>query len=132
MDREPAEPRDPAAPVADLERHRACAQAVDLDHEEAVFLRLALRALDQPQHAVAVALAARRQERLDLVVVEELDEEVDVVGRRPPNQGADSTAAAVCRRSGRQTPEPSATPPRISASPASIVARSGSSRIVAP
>src|SRR5581483_1936751 len=127
--RQAAEPGDPGALVADLERHRPGRPAVELDDEQAVLLGLALRALDRGEDAVAVALAPRRQVRLDLLVVQELDEEVDVARLCPPQpQGTGSTAGSR-RRTGRHAPEPSATPPRISASPPSIVARSGSSRI---
>src|SRR5205823_3549257 len=158
MDGEPAEARDPAAAVADLEPERPRRRAVDLDHEDAVLLRLALGAFDRLEQRLAVLRPHCGEEGLDFLVVHELDEEVDVVGSSSPNDacgvttsprtnldsfavgfvlgfvshGMGSTTGVARLRAGRQTPDPSATPPRIRPSPTSIVGRSGSLRISAP
>ena len=134
MHREAAEVGDATSPVRDLEPHRARALAVDLDHEAAELPRLGERALDLGSDAVAVADPDGGEERLDLVVGEELDEEVEIRELGAPDldvQGA--CAAAGChRREGRSIPEPSATPSRTSASPATAAMVSGSSRNTIP
>jgi hypothetical protein len=70
MDCEAAEARDPAAPVADLEMHRPGRPTVDLDHEQAELLRLALGAglavvfvLGFASHVEDSRTAARRVSR---------------------------------------------------------------------
>src|SRR4029453_1931132 len=76
VDREAAEARDPAAPVADLEVHRPGPPAVALDHEQAERLGLAVGALDLCEHGVPVRRPDRSEVRLHLLVGQEVDEEV--------------------------------------------------------
>ena len=130
VDREPAELSDATAAVRGLELHRPRGLAVRLDHEQPVVGRLSLRALDLREDGVVIHRPQGGEVRLHLLVGQELDEEIGVrgLGAAQPH-GAGSTAG---RRSGRQAPEPSATPARISTRPASAGARNGSSRISAP
>src|SRR5207248_1884545 len=136
MDREAAEARDPAAAVLDVELHapgEAPPVAVcDLDHEAAEVLRLGKRALDLRGDRLVVARAASGEERLDVVVVRELDEEVDVLGPRPPDAQAHRPGSTAARGAGRRSPEPTATPSRISARPPASAAVTGSPRKSAP
>ena len=64
-----------------LEPHRPGALAVDLDDEDAERLGLGLRALDLGDELLASLRAHRGEERLDVLVRDELDEELDVVAR---------------------------------------------------
>ena len=64
-----------------LEAHRARALAVGLDDEDAERLGLGLGALDLREDLVASLRAHGGEERLDVLVRDELDEEVDVVRR---------------------------------------------------
>ena len=88
VDREPAQVCDPAAPVRPLEAHRPCAFAAHLDDEHPERVRLRGRPLDLAQDRFAILRPHRGEERLDLVVREELDEEVDVVQARTSNRHA--------------------------------------------
>ena len=88
MDREAAEVGDPAPRVAALEPHGACTLAVDLDDEEPERFRLGLGALDLREDLVGALRPHRGQERLDLVVRHQVDEEVGVVRPRPPDRDA--------------------------------------------
>src|SRR5205085_5636212 len=122
------EPRDSAPSVLDLEAHHAGTLAVDLDDEPPEGERLPLRALDLGQELLRLPRPARAQERLDVVVVGELDDEVEVArlgsaDRRPHR-------SRLVRR--RMAPVPSATPPRTSPRPATAAAVSGSPRKRAP
>ena len=100
--------------------------------EDAERVRLGLRALDLREDLVALLRAHRGEERLDVLVGHELDEEVGVV--RPSH--------AESRRSRRFLLHPRADEPlarreqrrptRISASPPSAAAVTGSSSRTAP
>ncbi len=79
-DREPADASDAAALVHTLEAHRTCALAADLDDEAAERLGLRERALHLGRHLLAPAGAPAAEERLDVRVVDELDEELDIGG----------------------------------------------------
>jgi hypothetical protein len=79
---EAAEAGDAAPDVRALETHRAGALAVDLDEEEPEPFRVTLGALDLRDDLVASLRARRSEERLDVLVRDELDEEVGVVGAR--------------------------------------------------
>src|SRR5581483_10066978 len=121
---EPLEERDAAAPVADLETERArrlpAAVLLYLDQEAAELLGMRQRAVDLVQQVGAVTRSRPGQKRRHLFVRQQLDEKVDVLPLR------------AARRRMTTVPEPSATPARINASPASADQRSGSPRIVAP
>ena len=122
MDGEPAELRDPAALVRDGEAHDAGARAVDLDDEAAEVLRLALGALDLLEQLLARRGASRREERVDVVVARQRDEELDVVGSSAADRHAHGRAGSTASGDafGRSSPEPSATPARISTRPTTI------------
>ena len=134
MDREAAERGDPAPLVLEPKAHHAGPLAFELDDEAAVTVRLRRRVLDLLEDLFRRRRAAGSQVRIDVVVGRQLDEEVDVVGPRPPDRDvhgrAGSTASAV--RAGRRRPEPSATPLRISSSPAIIQPVTSSSSRNAP
>src|SRR5262249_43912924 len=93
VNRKPTEVRDPAADVRALEPHGPGALAVDLDDEDTESVRFGLGTFDLGADLVLAVRADCREERLDLVVGHEADEEVDVVlagttegdghGRRP-------------------------------------------------
>ena len=95
MDGEPAEVRDPAAPVALLELHHPGELPVLLDHEDAELGRLTQGALDPLERRLAPFRPDRGEERRDLLVVDEGGDEVGV-GRLGP----------------RMTPSASTTSPR--------------------
>ena len=121
MDGEAAEVRDPAADVRALEAHRPGALAVDLDQEDAERVRVGLRARDLREDLVATLRSHGGEERLDVLVRHELDEEVGVVRARAPDRHLH--AGSSCARTPKsRCPEASATPSRISASPASSAA----------
>src|SRR5215211_1070655 len=134
VDGKAAEVRDSAAPVCHLEAHRTGALAVDLDHEPPEILELGERALDLGSNAVGVAHANGRQERLDFLMREQLDQEIEVRELGASNLDAQGACAAAGwrRREGLSIPEPSATPSRTSASPATAAIVSGSSRKTTP
>jgi hypothetical protein len=88
MDGQPAKRRDAAALVLDAEAHDPCALAVDLDHEAAELLRLTLRPFDLREQLLARRRPPRGEIWVHLVVRRQLDEEVDVVGCRPPDRDA--------------------------------------------
>jgi len=127
MDGEIAQVGDPRAPVGELETHRAgrtpSSVLLDLGDEPPELLRLARRPLDLLQHALAVAGPRAGEIGLDLLVGRQLDQEVDVLGlgAAQPNRAAHGAgvAGAGSRRGSRNAPDPSATPPRISAMPTS-------------
>ena len=129
--------RHPAPLVLDPELHAPgeapAVAVVDLDHEAAEVVRLTERPLHLVRDRVGVARAPGREVRLDVLVVRERDEEVDVAGRRAPDAQAHRPgSAAVARGTGRTSPEPTATPARISASPPASAAVTGSPRKSAP
>ena len=88
VDGEAAEVGDAASRVRALEAHRAGSLAVDLDDEDAEGLGLGLRALDLGEERRRDLRADGREERLDVLVGDELDEEVDVVRARSPDGDA--------------------------------------------
>ncbi len=136
VDRQTSEPGDAAADVRALVPHRAGALAVDLHDHAAERLRLVLGALDLGRERLTVRVTARSEERVDLLVGQELDEEVEVVAGGPADRdrhGLGVTGSVSgARRGSRSAPEPTATPPRISASPAIAAAVIGSSSSSAP
>ena len=134
MNGKAAEIRDaiPAAPAR--EAHRARTLAVDLDHEQAEELRLRRGALDVGEDAVTVVRPRRGEIRLDLLMGDELDDEVEVVGVRAPDVDRQTgSSSGLARRAEDNTrPDPSATPSRIKPRPASIATVTGSERNTAP
>ena len=98
--------------------HDAGPLAVGLDHEHAEHVRLLLGALDVGEDALAVARPRGGEERLHVLVLGEGDEEVEIVRPRAADGDAHSTSSAVFgRRHATTSPDPSATPRRISAEP---------------
>ena len=135
MDGEPPCLCDPAALVDEAEADRACTLAAGLDQKPAERLRLALRPLDLLEQAVPRHLARQTEERPHVFVRDQLEEEVHVVGSRPPDRDVDAHAPGASRRRSRPAPTapvPSATPPRMSASPPSADAPKRSPRSTAP
>src|ERR687897_644824 len=138
VDGDAAELRDPATSILLREAHHARALAVDLDHEPPVLVGLALRALDLFEDLLPCRRATGREERVDVVVRRQLDEEVDVVGPGTPDRDthvrAGSTASGA--RAGRSTPEPSAAPAAAASQPGSSLGAwaipNGSSTMLAP
>ena len=90
--------------------------------------------VEQDPDAGAVVGAGGGEKGTDVAVGVELRQEVDVGRRRRADghPGAHGRTVAASRRGKRTAPEASAIPPRISASPASIVALIASSRMSAP
>src|SRR6266508_2294387 len=88
MDGEPAEVRDPAAAVREVETHDArsapLAVLFDLDHESPALLWLFARALDLLEHRIPLTRADGCEVRIDVVVRRKLEQEVDVVRGRAP------------------------------------------------
>ena len=116
---------------AALEAHRPRALAVDLDHEDAECVGLGLRALDLREDLLAILRPHGGEERLDVLVRHELDEEVDVVSARPPDRHPH--AGVSCTRTpNKRCPEASAAPTAMSANPTSIAVVTGSSSRSAP
>ena len=81
---------------AALEAHRAGALAVDLDEEDAERLRVGVRAGDLLEDLVAALRAHGSEEGLDVLVPDEVDEEVGVVGARASD--GDGHAGSSCAR----------------------------------
>src|SRR4051812_11035110 len=130
VDREPAEPHDPAALVDPGEAHHPGALVVELDHEAPDRLGLRQRALDLLADRALVGRARPAEEGLDVVVPREAGEEGGIVGHGSSDR--DAHAGCGARRRNRTAPAPSATPPRISTSPASSGIVIGSPRDRAP
>ena len=131
MHSEAAKVRDAVRLTELVEPQRAGTLAVDLDDHAADLLRLALRALDLIANCFRVARMASAEKRLGVLVVEELDEKANIVGRGPAQRDhVGSLAGTSVRR--RWIPVPSATPPRISPSPPSAAAPMCSPRKSAP
>jgi hypothetical protein len=80
MDGQAAQVGDPAASVAALEAHRACALAVDLDEEDAERFGVGAGPADLFENLVAPLRAHCGEEGLDVLVPDEADEEVRVLG----------------------------------------------------
>src|SRR5438067_486548 len=131
MNGEPLEMRDPRAAVVDLEAHGARAAAVDLDHESPVPRRIGDRTLELGSEGVAIAGRAAAEERLDVRVIQELEQEVEIVDPCSPDRDH-GVSAAGARRGKRSVPVPSATPARMSSSPPIAEAVTFSSRKIAP
>jgi hypothetical protein len=86
MDGELLEVRDPRPSVLGLEAHDTRTNAVDLDHEPAVRGRIGIRPLDLGGERRSLSTGATAEERLDVRVVHELDQEVEIVTARPPDR----------------------------------------------
>src|SRR4051812_12336131 len=133
--REAPEIRDLAPLVCDVESHRTGALPVvsvrRLDHEPAALKRLPLGALDLREQGLAVARAPDRHERLDVLVIRELEQEADVFLGRAADANVHSATGAG-RRAHATRPEPRATPARMRTSPISFCGLSDSSRRVDP
>src|SRR5205085_6880857 len=84
MHRERLEVRDPVPLARLVPPERTGALAVRLDDHPPERPRLAVRPFDRREQVVARARAPWAEEGIDVGVVVELDEEVDVVRRRPP------------------------------------------------
>ena len=134
MDGEPAQVGDPVPTAAAREAHRPRQVAVDLDHEQAVDVRLGLVPLDVGRQRVTVVRPARGEKRLHILVRDEVDEEVEVVGPSAADRDhyAGSSLGAARRRTVNRSPEPRAIPTRISPSPSNIGFVIGSERKSAP
>jgi hypothetical protein len=96
MDREPAEIGDAAAGVCALEAHRPGTLAVDLDDEDSEGIRLGDGARDLRMELVVPLRTHRGEERLDVFVRDEPDQEVDVVRSGAPD--GDHYAGSSCPR----------------------------------
>ena len=143
MDCEPAQVRDPAALVRNVEAHDSCAaplsSLLDLEHEAARLARLGQRALDLLEQTLALRTDGS-EVRVDVVMRGELEHEVDVVcGRAPKTEPVacdrlahGEAAGTAARRGKRSTPEPSAVPVRMSTSPTIAEAVIGSFSSSAP
>ena len=129
MDRDASDVRDPAADVRPPPEQRARTLSVELDHEQPALLGIAFEVLGD---AVPLVPAGGGEKRAHVVVGVEVGEEVEVIGLGGSKRDGHGRAGAVARRGNRTAPDASATPPRISASPASVVAVISSSRIIAP
>ena len=81
---------------------------------------------------VVILRADRGEERLDVLVRDELDEEVDVVGAAHGGSRRSRGRPPVRRTPKKRSPDASATPARMSARPASIAVVTGSSSSSAP
>src|SRR5262249_34123045 len=135
--REAPEIRDAAAPVSHVEPHRAGRPPVisvpGLDDEAAGLQRLLLRTLDLLEDRLAVAGTTGGHERLHVLVVRELEQEVGVLRRRPADPDVHSGTGAGRRRRVHATrPDPRATPPRFRSSPITFCTLRVSSSSVAP
>src|SRR5919202_5404943 len=129
MDRDPLEVGDPVTDARRLEPHRTGPRPlpvpVDLDDEATELARVRGGPVDLRRDRLGVPRRDRAEERLDVLVRRERDEERDVVCARPPDpNGAHGVglAGSGSRRRIRTSPEPRATPPRINASPRTALA----------
>ena len=84
MHGEPAEIGDAMQVASLLEPHHTGALAVHLDDQTAVPLRLAFGTLDLGPNALVIECAAAAEERLRVVIRQQLDQPVDVVRPRAP------------------------------------------------
>src|SRR5260221_12275628 len=133
MTRMPLARRDLAPLVQQMDPHRAGALAVALDHEATERFRLALGLRDLLEQHRALGHRARTEERPHIVVGEQLEQEVRVVGARAPDRdAAHASEASAPRRRTRSRPVPRATPPRMSARPPSAAAPNRSPRKMEP
>ena len=132
MDSQSLEVRDARAAVRQLESHCTGTFAVDVDHEPAEVVRLALRSFDLHCDCSAILRSDRAEERFHLLVSDELEEEVHVAGRRTTNRDRHGVWVTGARRGRRATPDATATPRRMSAMPPTSPAVSGSPSSVAP
>src|SRR5207302_996420 len=114
---EALEVRNPRTAVRELEAEPAGTLPIDLDHEPAVVVRLALRARHFLGDSVRVLGRDRAEERLYVLVGDQLDEEIDVVRARAADRDRHGVWAAGTRRGRRRSPDPSPMPSRISAIP---------------
>lgn len=131
MDGEAAEIGDAASAIRPLEAHRPRALGVDLDDENAERLGIRLRLCDLGEDLVATLRTHGCEERLDVRVRDELDEEVRVV--RPCATDRYVHAADSCTRVPKKRwPDASAAPTTMRPNPASIAAVTASSRKTAP
>src|SRR6266536_1353150 len=122
--------------VRDVEPDRPRTLAVDLDHEPAVQLRLALGALDLGEHVLDRRRSAAAEIGPHLLGGDQVEQEVRVVtaGATDLDPTHDAWDATRRRRSlpAPTAPVPSATPPRIRASPPYADAPKRSPRKIAP
>ena len=133
MDREAAELGDAVRAAPAREAHDAGPLAVGLDHEHAEHVGLLAGALDVGEDALAIGRPRRGEKRLHVLVLGEGDEEVEIVRPRTPDDDAHKISSTVFgRRHATTSPDPSATPRRISASPMTMPVVIGSSRNSAP
>src|SRR5262249_51922797 len=132
MDGEPFEMRYARTAIRELEPHRAGTLAVVLDHEPAEVVWLAPRALHVGLDGSTVLRGDRADERLDVGVQGELEEEVHVLAAGAADGHGHGACVSGARRGSRARPEPSETPSRIRTSPASSAVVSGSSSSTTP
>src|SRR5690348_16353542 len=106
MHRETLQPRDLVRLALLVVAERTGALTLELDDHAPEALRLALGALDLLQHRRRLARAPRPEERIDVVVAIEGDEEVDVVGSRAAERdhAVDRSGARRRRRTSRTVP----------------------------
>ena len=103
MDREAAELRDAMRSAPLLEPHHPGPFAVHFDDQAPEPLRLSCRSLHLRGDPVAVELPAATKEGLGLLAVQERDEPVDVVGRRPPDRDRHAMSSSINESSGSYT-----------------------------
>src|SRR4029079_1539116 len=131
MHGESAEARDAAPRVRPLEPHRACPLSVHLDQEEPERVRFVLRALDLCADLGVSIRANGREERLDVLVCDELDQEGHVVGAGASDGHAHAVASCT-RTPKKRCPDARTAPATMNANPAIMAAVTGSSRRSAP
>src|SRR5262249_56516617 len=107
---------DPVALVHAMERNRAGVRAVNLDDEPTERVGLTRGVLDLLEDRVARLPGAPAEERARLLVRDEAEQEVGVLGTRATERHRHGAGTTSRRRRTCQTPEPSPTPPRMSAS----------------
>src|SRR5204863_4817328 len=117
----------------DLETAGPGSPAVHLDHEPAEVVRLRERPLDLGRDRPSVGRRDRPEERLHVFAADELEQEGDVVRRRPaqPDRRHGSGTGAT-RRPNVTSPAASVTPARIRTRPPTSAAVTGSPSSVTP
>ncbi len=134
VDREAAGLGDAVALVGTVERDAAGSFSVHLDHEPAESVRLAVGTPDLANHVVTGFAHMAAEKRPRVLIRDQLEQKVGVVGTRAAKLDATHASDANRRRSrdGANTPVPSATPPRINARPPNAVTPKRSPRKTAP
>ena len=142
MDGKALELDDPVRPARVAVAEGARARTVHVDQHPAVRLGLLLRALDLGLDRLPIARSPTGEEGLDVIRRVELDQPVDVGRRGPAKRDHDGSEGALAndgsgtvgagRRARRESPVPSATPPRMRTSPPTAAPPTLSPRKIAP